>query len=103
MNRGCILERFPRRILYCALSTTPQPQDSFIQHYAIISHLYPAVIHQNHVKFPSALCPGTQTFMPHIPVTMFIGSTMVPSTVNLPRTSLVCSARSFIRMLIWAR
>lgn len=40
------------------------------------------------------------TFIPHIPVTMFMGNTMVPKTVSLPKTSLVCSARSFMRMLI---
>jgi hypothetical protein len=63
----------------------------------------PAVIHQNQVKFPSSSCPGTQTFIPQRPVMIFIGSTMVPRTVNLPRTSAVCSCRSFMRMLICAR
>lgn len=41
--------------------------------------------------------------VPHRPVMMFMGRTMVPSTVSLPSTSAVCSARSFILMLIWAR
>jgi hypothetical protein len=35
-----------------------------------------------------------------IPVIMFMGSTIVPRTVSLPRTSAFCSARSFMRMLI---
>lgn len=47
-------------------------------------------------------CPGTHTFIPHIPVIIFIGKTIVPSTVNFPRISAFCSARSFMRMLIWA-
>lgn len=63
----------------------------------------PLVMSQNQVKFPSSPCHGTQTFMPHMPVMMFMGNTIVPSTVNLPSTSEVCSARSFMRMLIWAR
>lgn len=42
-------------------------------------------------------------FMPQRPVMMFMGSTIVPSTVSLPSTSAVCSARSFILMLICAR
>lgn len=60
------------------------------------------VMPQNHQSV-SPSCPGTSTFMPHMPVTMFIGRTIVPRTVSLPSTSLVCSARSFIRMLICAR
>lgn len=66
-------------------------------------HNRPAVIHTNHAKSPSYSCPGTQTFMPHKPVMMFMGSTMVPRTVSFPRTSAVCSCLSFMRMLIWAR
>ena len=57
---------------------------------------------QNHFS-PSASCPGTRQFMPHSPVMMFIGNTMVPSTVSLPSTSAVASCRSFMAMLIWAR
>jgi hypothetical protein len=42
----------------------------------------------------------TYQFIPQIPVTTFIGSTMVPRTVSLPRMSDVFSWRSFILMLI---
>lgn len=54
---------------------------------------------QNQVRL-SESCPGTRTFIPHMPVTMFIGKTIVPSTVSFPKTSAVCSWRSFMRMLI---
>lgn len=57
---------------------------------------------QNQFRFKT-LCPGTCTFMPHMPVMMFMGSTMVPNTVNLLSISFVFSPRSFMRMLIWAR
>lgn len=42
-------------------------------------------------------------FMPQIPVTTFIGRTIVPKTVSLPRISEVFSCRSPMRILIWAR
>lgn len=57
------------------------------------------LLDQNQYRL-SMSCPGTLTFIPHIPVIMFIGKTMVPRTVSLPSTSAVCSWRSFIRMLI---
>jgi len=60
-------------------------------------------MHQNHVRLSSDPCPGTHTFIPHKPVMIFMGSTMVPSTVSLPSTSAVCSWRAVMRMLIWAR
>ena len=63
----------------------------------------PAVMQQNHFKSPSAFCPGTQTFIPHRPVMIFIGRTIVPRTVSFPSTSAVCSWRSFMRILICAR
>lgn len=63
----------------------------------------PAVMHQNHIKVGlSSTCPGTKTFMPHMPVIMFMGRTIVPTTVSLPRMSAFFSARSFMLMLIWA-
>ena len=46
---------------------------------------------------------NTKQFMPHRPVMMFIGKTMVPMTVSFPRISFVLSARSFMRRLICAR
>jgi len=45
----------------------------------------------------------TYQFIPHTPVTTFMGKTIVPSTVNLPKMSDVFSCRSFMRMLICAR
>jgi hypothetical protein len=45
----------------------------------------------------------TYQFIPQIPVTTFMGSTIVPRTVSLPRMSDVFSWRSFILMLICAR
>lgn len=58
---------------------------------------------QNHVRSPSKFWPGTQTFMPHKPVMMFMGKTIVPRTVSLFRVSFVCSERSFMRILICAK
>lgn len=57
------------------------------------------LLDQNQYRL-STSWPGTSTFMPHMPVMMFIGRTIVPKTVSLPNTSAVCSCRSFIRMLI---
>jgi hypothetical protein len=71
-----------------------------IKKHANPNTINPPVKHQNQVKLPSYSCPGTHTFIPHRPVMIFIGSTMVPRTVSLPRTSAVCSCRSFILMLI---
>ena len=45
----------------------------------------------------------TLTFIPHMPVMMFIGRTMVPRTVNFPKTSAFRSDRLAILTLIWAR
>lgn len=60
------------------------------------------ILHQNQVRLFISW-PGTLTFIPHMPQMMFIGSTIVPRTVSLPKTSAVCSWRSFMRMLICAR
>jgi len=38
--------------------------------------------------------------MPQIPVTTFMGRTIVPRTVSLPKISEVFSWRSFMRMFI---
>lgn len=60
------------------------------------------ILDQNQFRL-STSWPGTLTFIPHIPQMMFIGSTIVPSTVSLPSTSAVRSWRSFMMMLSWAR
>ena len=97
------------------------PNDLFAMMYDVTPKTTnPAVMPKNHQRL-STSWPGTRcklsqplqfclvrvhspnTFMPHMPVTMFMGSTMVPSTVSFPRTSLVLSARSFIFRLICAR
>lgn len=105
----------PFSLLYFLSSHPSTPKPPLFHHYTILyinfaikkhanpNTISPPVKHQNQVRFPSYSCPGTQTFIPHRPVMMFIGSTMVPRTVSFPRTSAVCSWRSFILMLIWAR
>lgn len=48
-------------------------------------------------------CPGTWTFMPHRPVTKFMGMRTVPSAVSLESTSLIWLFASVISIEIWAR
>ena len=62
-----------------------------------------AVTIQKNQARSSDSCPGTGTFIPHKPVTKFIGKRILPNTVSLVNTSFVSFEAEVISILICAR